>query len=230
MELIVDSFEDFGAVRVMRLIGHQSLCPPHQAGDYAVLQFGGFPARPYSIANAPNGHFLEFHIKGGGQAGGSHFATHALTKGDIVLCSAIEGNYTYIPSCPRPLFLIAGGTGLSPLLAIAEASAHHNPARPITLFYGGRTFSDLYYHSKLQQLAQQNPSFSYIPALSEEERSDILFGLIGEIALRHPDIKLSRLYAAGPVDMVRQIIKDALAKGLSPDVIHSDYKDLIPQK
>jgi len=230
MELIVQSFEDFGAVRVMRLTSKDKSCPAYQAGQYAVLKFADFPERPYSISNAPNGKYIEFHVKSGVQAGGSAFATSELKIGDIVLCSKIDGNCTYMPSCQRPLFLIAGGTGLSPMLAIAEASLLDTPARPIHLFYGGRTFSDLYFHSRLQQLSQQNPALTYVPALSEERVDGIAFGLIGEIALENPLLLSSRLYSAGPVDMVSNIINTALAKGLQPDVIHSDYKDLTGKK
>lgn len=230
MELIVQSFEDFGAVRVMRLTAKDKSCPAYQAGQYAVLKFGDFPERPYSISNAPNGEYMEFHIKRAVQAGGSTFATSDLKIGDMVFCSKIDGNYTYIPSCQRPLFLIAGGTGLSPMLAIAEACLQDNPARPIHLFYGGRTFFDLYFHSRLQKLAQQNPFLFYVPALSEEKFDGIAHGLIGDITLKHPEILKSRLYVAGPVDMVRNIITTALAAGVSPDVIHSDYKELTDKK
>jgi ferredoxin-NADP reductase len=230
MELNVQSFEDFGAVRVIRLATKDKSCPSYQAGQYAVLKFADFPERPYSIANAPNGQYLEFHIKNSGQAGASDYATKHLKIGDKILCSKIDGHYTHDPSCPHPLMLIAGGTGLSPMLAITEASLSHNPARPIHLFYGGRTFDDLYYHPRLQQLAQQNSNISYTPALSEERQDGIAYGLIGDIALQHPKILKSRLYVAGPVDMVSNIINTALAKGLQPDVIHSDYKDLTGKK
>ena len=225
---MVESFKDFGAVRVLRLVGDPT-CPPHQAGQFAMLSFGEHPARPYSIASAPNGKNLEFHIKGGG-VGGSHFSTTALKIGDKVLCSKIDGNYAYIASCPRPLFLIAGGTGLAPMLAMTEASLNDNPARPIYLFYGGRVFSELYYHSNLQQLAQQNSNLVYSPALSDEKQGTIQYGLIGDIALCHDNLLKSRLYIAGSVDMVRNIIKAALAAGVSPDVIHSDYKELTDKK
>ncbi len=225
MELILDSYEDFGTVRVLRLVGNP-VCPLHQAGHFAVLQFSDFEPRPYSIANAPNGQYLEFHIKNSGQAGASEYAAKHLKIGDKILCSKIDGNYTYNPPCNRPLALIAGGTGLSPMLAIMEASLLHSPVRPIYLFYGGRTLSDLYFHSRLENLAQQNSNIFYSPALSEEKSDGIQHGLIGDIAFQHPEILKSRIYIAGSVDMVRDIITEALATGVSPDVIHSDYKEL----
>ena len=221
MDLIVLSFENHGLVRVIRL-GAEGQLPAHQAGHYALLQFGDHPARPYSIANSPNHEYLEFHIKNGGHAGGSTWATTDLKVGDKVGFHGFGGNYTAVPDCSRPLILIAGGTGLAPLLAIADASFKNNPTRPVSLFYGGRHAPDLYYDARLRDLMKAHKNFSYIPALSEDLVDDIACGAIGDIALGHPDLLKSRLYVAGPVDMVRTTVTNALAKEVAPDVIHSD--------
>lgn len=225
MELIVHSLEHFGEVCVLRLRTPDSF-PVHQVGHYAVLQFANFAERPYSIANAPNGQFLEFHIKNSGHAGGSTFATHNLEIGDTVIFHRFGGNYTLVPNCPRPLILVAGGTGLSPMLAITEASFQNNPDRPIFLYYGARHHQDLYYDSHLREKMVLFPNFSYIPTLSEENKTGIKFGSVGDIALQHPELLKSRFYVAGPVDMLRTTIDKALAVGVSPDVIHSDVREL----
>ena len=142
MDLKVLSFENHGLVRVIRL-GADTTLPAHFAGHYALLQFGDHPARPYSIANSPNDEYLEFHIKNGGHAGGSTLATTDLQIGDKVIFHGFGGNYTSVPDCPRPLILIAGGTGLAPMLSIADASFRDNPTRSISLFYGGRHADDV---------------------------------------------------------------------------------------
>lgn len=221
MDLTVLSFENHGLVRVIRL-GTDAALPAHQAGHYALLQFGDHPARPYSIANSPNDSYLEFHIKNGGHAGGSTLATTDLKVGDKVAFHGFGGNYTSSPDCPRPLILIAGGTGLAPMLSIADASFKNNPDRSVTLFYGGRHAADLYYDARLQDMMKLHKNFSYIPALSEDLVDDIACGTIGDIALGHPDLLKCRLYVAGPVDMVRTSVANALAKGVLTDVIHSD--------
>ena len=221
MDLTVLSFENHGLVRVIRL-GADTILPAHQAGHYALLQFNDHPARPYSIANSPNDEYLEFHIKNGGHAGGSTLATTDLKIGDKVIFHGFGGNYTSVPTCPRPLILIAGGTGLAPMLSIADASLKNNPTRAISLFYGGRHAPDLYYDARLSEMMKAHKNFSYIPALSEDLVDDIACGVIGDIALQHPDLMTARIYVAGPVDMLRETIDKALAKGFAPDVIHSD--------
>jgi NAD(P)H-flavin reductase len=226
MELHVTSITDTGPVRIMRL-ECLALLPEHQAGHYAVLQFGDHAPRPYSIANPPNGRYLEFHIKNGGHAGGSTHATTQLSVGDKVTLHHFGGNYNYKADCPLPLLLIAGGTGLSPLLAIALASLKDNPARAIQLFHGGRFRSDLYHHVFLQNLSDRFPHFTYTPCLSDETSDGIETGYVGDIALAiSPTTTAHRLYIAGPVDMVRATVNKALANGLHPDVIHSDLAEM----
>jgi len=220
MNLNVISFEDFGLVRVIRL-GVENL-PIHQAGHYANLQFGNHPVRPYSIANAPNGKYLEFHVKNGGRVGGSTYATTELKIGHQVICSGFGGNYTSVINCLRPLLLIAGGTGLAPMLSIADFSLNENPQRPITLFFGGRQKDDLYFDEPLREKMKSHTNFIYTSTLSEEKHDGFEMGLVGDIALEHPQLLQSRLYMAGPVDMIRSLNDKALAKGMSPDVIHSD--------
>lgn len=221
MDLSVLSFENHGLVRVIKLGTHNAL-PAHQAGHYALLQFGDNPARPYSIANSPNDEYLEFHIKNSGHAGGSTLATTDLKIGDTVIFHGFGGNYTSVPDCPRPLILIGGGTGLAPMLSIADASLKTNSIRPVSLFYGGRHAPDLYYDARLRDMMKAHKNFSYIPALSDDLVEEIACGAIGDIALKHPDLLKARVYVAGPVDMVRTTVTNALAKGVAPDVIHSD--------
>ena len=221
MDLSVLSFENHGLVRVIRL-GVDGPLPAHLAGHYALLQFGDHPARPYSIANSPNDEYLEFHIKNGGHAGGSTLATTDLKVGDKVVFHGFGGNYTSVPDCTRPLILIAGGTGLAPMLSIADASFKTSPNRAVSLFYGGRHAADLYYDARLRTMMKLHKNFSYIPALSEDLVDEIACGAIGDIALRHPNLLKARVYVAGPVDMVRTTVTNALAKGVQPDVIHSD--------
>lgn len=223
MKLTVQSFDDFGEVRILRLAPSAPL-PHRDAGHYAFLQFGDFPPRPYSIANPPQDDgLLEFHIRSTPFLGGSSLATNTLAIGDTVTFHGFEGNYAYYPDCDKPLVLIAGGTGLASLLAITRASLSHTPDRPIFLYVGGRKAADLYYDATLKALASDAPTLSYIPVLSEDKAEGIASGFVGDVALHHaPALADCRLYVAGSVDMVRDVTAKALAKGLSPDVVHSD--------
>lgn len=225
MDLHVISLTDIGAVRILQVTAEGGV-PLHCVGHYAVLQFGTHAPRPYSIANLPNGHYLEFHIKNSGHVGGGSVeATTSLHVGDPVTFHRFGGNYTYLPDCPLPLVLIAGGTGLAPLLAMARASLSDQPARPVTLYHGGRHQADLYAHKALLDMATEHPSFRYIPVLSEDRIGGIAAGYVGDVALENLDHP-ARIYIAGPGDMLRATVQHALQKGVSADHIHSDLADI----
>ncbi len=181
----------------------------HLPGQYALLKFGEFAWRPYSVANTPNGHMLEFHIRSG-RSGPSHYATHEIKIGEIIEIQGFSGDCHFQSDCVRPIILIAGGTGLAPMLAIAEAALAHDPHRHVTLYYGGRHMADLYAHHLLMKLQHDFPSFQYYPVLTHPEESDIellispLIGTVSEVAFTHAqNLNHSRLYASGPVEMLR---------------------------
>lgn len=179
----------------------------HLPGQYALLKFAEFAWRPYSVANTPNGHMLEFHIRAG-HSGPSHYATHDVKIGEIIEIQGFAGDCHFQAACARPVILIAGGTGLAPMLAIAEAALAHDPHRSVTLYYGGGSMVDLYAHPLLTKLQQDFPAFRYHPVLTHPKDSDLLgaslIGMVSEVAFAHaPRLCESRVYASGPVEMLR---------------------------
>lgn len=226
----VTTLHDFAerSVRIVQItprVGPSQKLPSYRAGQFAVLQFGDLPAKPYSVARKlPDGH-LEFHIRKSvtHPDGVSAYATSVLKTGDTVFLHNFDGSCVYDADCPRPVLLIAGGTGLAPLLAIAEASLNQRPERPVHLFHGGRHLADLYYGEELTTLMEQFPALTYTPVLSEDHHPAIQQGTVGEIALQTiPDLLDKRLYIAGPPAMMRQIVDGALNRGVKADFIHSD--------
>ncbi|HEY8189121.1 MAG TPA: FAD-binding oxidoreductase, partial [Micavibrio sp.] len=120
----VDEIDDaHPEIRIIRLrpVG-QSIS--WQAGQFMELGFTGFPVRPYSIANAPHNALLEFHIRNNNRGGASQHAVTALETGDILTLRGPLGSAVLPPDDRQPLVLIAGGMGLPPMKAIAEAALH----------------------------------------------------------------------------------------------------------
>ncbi len=214
-------------IRILRFapLEGAELFPHHLPGQYALLSFPDFAPRPYSIANLPNGHILEFHIRNG-HSGASAYATNSLSIGDVITISGFGGSCFYQQDCERPLMLVAGGTGLAPMLAIAQAALADNPDRRVDLFHGGRHKGDLYAEEILNGLAAQFPSFSYHPVLSDDYQSGVASGLVGDVALATlKDGACARIYASGPVEMLRRLHETAQTAGLDANLIHSDLSE-----
>ncbi len=57
----------------------------------------------------------------------------------------VQGPYgaSYLRGGEEPILLVAGGSGIAPMMSILEFAAEQSDPRPITFFYGARTAADL---------------------------------------------------------------------------------------
>lgn len=202
-----------GSVHIVRVVppDPQAAFPRHLPGQYARIEWGdGCAPRPYSIASHPDEAHLEFHIRMDRNAF-SH-----VRKNDEIIIHGYGGECLFQSACSRPALLIAGGTGLAPMLSIARASLKENRHRPVTLYHGVQQEQDLYADDILKDLAQKHMSFEYLPVIGMP---------VGEIALQKEHVEQNRIYAAGPFQMLRHVHDLALTKDLSPDLVHSDLHE-----
>jgi NAD(P)H-flavin reductase len=127
------------------------------AGQSVAVQYPERMARVwrfYSPANAPDGTGeLTFHVKA--EAGGLLSTVLAMSAepGDKLRLGPPVGNLKLAPEANRDMVLLAGSTGLAPLLAILEEVAAR-PAPPAAhLFFGARDPGGLYARPELEKLA-----------------------------------------------------------------------------
>ena len=137
--------------------------PGHLAGQHVDVRLtaeDGYQAqRSYSIASAPGDPTLAITIERLDDGEVSPYLTDALGVGDRVeLRGPIGGYFVWEPSLAGPLFLVAGGSGIVPLMAMLRARAAAGPARqaaaPATLLYSSRGWDDVIYRDELAGLAK----------------------------------------------------------------------------
>ncbi len=63
------------------------------------------------------------------------------------------------------MLLIAGGTGIAPILSILRHVIEKGIERDMRLFWGVRAEADLYAHATLEALSRRAPSLKYAPVL-----------------------------------------------------------------
>src|SRR3954462_11420120 len=102
--------------------------PGHTAGQHVDVRLtaeDGYQAqRSYSIASAPSRSTLAITIERLDDGEVSPYLTDALGVGDRVeLRGPIGGYFVWEPSMGGPLFLVAGGSGIVPLMAILRTRA-----------------------------------------------------------------------------------------------------------
>ncbi|KAF1045919.1 2Fe-2S iron-sulfur cluster-binding protein [Xylophilus sp.] len=193
-------------------------------GQYVNLFLEDGTPRSFSMASAPAGRSLDFHLR---RIPGGRFTHHrvdALRPGDVLEAELPLGTFCYHSEDYRPLMLVATGTGLAPLKSIAESLMDADDCPPVALYWGMRTEADLYLHAEVASWAGRFEDFRYEPVLSRADGQ--WSGRRGHVqqavAEDFPDLSEHAIYLCGSPDMVRQARQEFLARGASIDHIYSD--------
>ncbi|MET9881524.1 ferredoxin reductase [Actinacidiphila glaucinigra] len=130
--------------------------PGHLAGQHVDVRLtaedGYSTQRSYSIASASNGRILELTVQRtpGGEV--SPYLVDELVPGDrLELRGPVGGWFIWRPQQTEPVLLVAGGSGIVPLLCMIRAREAAGSRTPFRLLYAARTPSDLLYRSELYQ-------------------------------------------------------------------------------
>ena len=183
-----------------------------QAGQYVQLEIPGLgQSRAFSIANAPGkvattGE-IELNVRQvpGGQ--GTAYIHEKMRVDDRVRLAGPYGRFFVRKSANMPMVFMAGGSGLSSPRSMILSLLQGGCDLPITLVYGQRNATELYYDSEFREMARIHSNFSYVPALSEacgDSHLDVAYGFVHEAAKAHfgNDFSGHKAYLCGPPLMI----------------------------
>lgn len=195
-------------------------------GQFVKLRFGKLPARKYSMANQPRQDHLEFHIRIVPDGVVSQYVATKLREGESVEVRGPFGDaYWEGPDLTHtgPLILLAGGTGLAPILSVLDAALSEGVATDqVYLYHGVRAERDLYAESRLRVSAQKY-GFRFTPVYSEQAPEGARKGFVHEILEQDfDDLRDARIFVAGPPPMVDAVKISAIGRGASPQRIRAD--------
>jgi 3-phenylpropionate/trans-cinnamate dioxygenase ferredoxin reductase subunit len=200
---------------------------PYKAGQFANIGLDALPdvQRSYSFATAvqPNAQVTFFVRRVPGGVFSNHVNDATLT-GQGITVEGPMGDFWLRPGT-GPLLLVAGGSGLAPILALLEDALAQGVTRPVTLLFGARQQQDLYGQAQIAAIARDWPAgLQFVPVLSAEpEGSDWqgARGMVAERVARHiaPD---TQAYLCGPPPMVDAVAAVLQQHGVARGDIHAD--------
>lgn len=127
----------------------------------------------------------------------------------------------FLRAVERPLVMLAGGTGLAPILSILEVIADRGTDQPIHLIYGVTKDGDMVEIDRIEALAERIPSLTWAICVADPESGQPLKGYVTEhLADEHLNAGDCDIYLCGPppmVEAVRTFLKD---KGVEPRHFH----------
>jgi ferredoxin-NADP reductase len=188
----------------------------HRAGQHLDVRLtaeDGYQAqRSYSIATAP-GEPLAITVERLEDGEVSPYLVGEAREGDrFEVRGPIGGYFVWDGDEPEPVLLVAGGSGVVPLMAMARHRAQAGAETPMRLVYSSRTWDDVIYRDELERLAGGGLEVAHTltraqpPGWSGYARR-IDADLLAEVAF--PVAEEPRVYVCGSTRFV-----DAAADGL----------------
>jgi ferredoxin-NADP reductase len=135
--------------------------PGHRAGqhvDVRLVAEDGYQAqRSYSIASPPEERSIAITVERLDDGEVSPYLVDELRRGDgLEIRGPIGGYFVWDVAVGGPLLLVAGGSGVVPLMAMLRRHARADPSAratvPVRLLYSVRTPDDVFYRGELEQL------------------------------------------------------------------------------
>ena len=148
---------------------------PHRAGQHYDVRLtapDGYQAqRSYSIASPPSrAGEVDLTIERIADGEVSPYFHDVVKVGDRVeLRGPIGGYFVWEPALGGPLLLVAGGSGVVPLMAILRERAVADEKPPAVLVHSSRTFDDVIYRDELAALDTGDAGLRVISTLTRSQ-------------------------------------------------------------
>lgn len=201
---------------------------PGQHVDVRLTAEDGYQAqRSYSIASAPGPGSLELTVEEIADGEVSPYLTEELRPGDkIELRGPIGGYFTWTERDGGPLLLVAGGSGVVPLMSMLRYRRAAGSDVPATLLYSSRAWDDVIYRDELDRLGA-DPSLRIVHTLTRshpEGWQGYTRRIDGEM-LREAtggNYAGGLAYVCGPTRLVESVAADLVALGYPPERVKTE--------
>ena len=184
-------------------------------------------ARPYTLAASPalalEGQY-QITVKKAQDAFVSDYILKNWSVGTVVELSGPEGPFSYEPlRDEREVVGLAGGSGITPFMAMASAILDGTEDFRLTLLYGSRKKEDILYAEELEKICAATDKVKVVHILSEEQAEGYEYGFIGADLIKKYAPAVYTLYICGPRAM-HDFLADELPKlGLDQKHIRREF-------
>jgi ferredoxin-NADP reductase len=212
----------------------------HEAGQHVDLRLSapdGYQAqRSYSIASAPGDQIIELAVERLEDGEVSTFLHDVALPGDTIeVRGPIGGHFIWTEEDGGPVLLIAGGSGVAPLMSIVRRWSTTTPRVPLLLAYSTRAWDEIIFRDELLRLEAREPLFRLVFATTREPRHrptdlDARFGsdALREIVAAWHAPKIT--YICGATAFVEAVAMALVENGIPPADIRTErYGDTSPR-
>ncbi len=217
---VIGMFRETPAVRTFRLAPADGGPVPFafKAGQFLNLGLdvdGKRVSRSYTIASPPTrDNYVELTVKREDHGHVSQYLHDMLMTGQAVAVSAPAGRFTFDPATsPAGVTLVAGGVGITPVMAILRDLTDRCWAAPVDLVFSVRGPADVVFEGELHLLAARFPNVHVHVTVTGDAPPDwagprgrVTADLLGRLVPNLPD---RAAFVCGP-DAMAQAVRDEL--------------------
>jgi ferredoxin-NADP reductase len=200
---------------------------PGQHLDLRLTAEDGYQAvRSYSIASSGDGQRVELAVDEVPDGEVSPYLVEDVQPGDqLEVKGPLGGFFVWHESDPSPVQLVAGGSGIVPLLAMARARVASGSAAPFHLLYSVRTPEDALYRDEIAQLASHGVEVTWVYTRRGPE------GWTGPVGRVSPDVLRAStvtpdatpaVFVCGPTGFVEAVASALVALGHDPSRVKTE--------
>lgn len=231
---VVDrAVQESGLIRSLYLVPEDGgPVVPHRPGQYLTLHLPVSPERPlyrhYSLSNAPSGAEYRISVKREPSGTGSGFL-HDLQPGARMVCAAPAGHFVLNSALERPVVLLSGGVGQTPMLSMLHELAAHKRAAVVYL-HAAINGSAHAFKDETKSVANRAP---WIRRRTFYERPDAndRIGVDYDRAGRICDAELAaacvlpdtEIYLCGPTGFMRAMLASLARIGIAGDRVRFEF-------
>ncbi len=176
--------------------------------------------RQYSLSDAPGKPYYRISVKREDELGDrpagkvSCYLHEQVTEGSLLLLSAPAGDFILDQEDSRPVVLISGGVGLTPMVSMLNALAESGSSRQVTFIHAARNGDAHAMRKQVEELAARHSNISVhwcYEQPSERDREDRKYGKEGYIDLTWLQSLVPTadacFYFCGPVPFMKVIYR-----------------------
>jgi ferredoxin-NADP reductase len=205
--------------------------PGHRAGQHLDVRLtaeDGYQAsRSYSIASAP-GETPAITVERLDDGEVSPYLVDEVVAGDrFELRGPVGGYFVWEAASGGPLLLVAGGSGIVPLMSMIRHRAAEGSTAAVRLLYSSRTLADVIYREELERRAADEDGLEVFQTLTREQPDGwggftrrVDDDLLAEVAW--PPDDRARVFVCGPTGFVEAVAGGLVRLGHAPELIRTE--------